>query len=59
MDILELLYIALDTLAQIADIFLATSLLWVCRRPGRDPTAFPSGEAAGSLAPLNVWPHLL
>ena len=51
MDILEFLYIPLDTLAQIADIFLTTSLLWVCRRLGREPTAFPSWEAAGSLAP--------
>ena len=48
MDILELLYIPLDTQAQIAEIFLTTSLLWVCRRPGREPMIFPSGEAAGS-----------
>ena len=58
MDILEL-YIPLDTLAQIAKIFLAISLLWVCQRPGRKPTIFPSGEAAGSFAPLNARPHLL
>ena len=59
MNILELLYIPLDTLALSAEIFLTTSLLWVCRRPGREPTIFPSGEAAGSLAPLNARPHLL
>ena len=52
-------YHPLDTLALIAEIFLTTSLLWVCRRPGREPTTFPSGEAAGSLAPLNARPHLL
>ena len=26
---------------------------------GLEPTTFPSGEAAGSLAPLNARPHLL
>ena len=59
MGILELLYIPLDTLALIDEIFLTTSLLWVCQRPGLEPTIFPSGEAAGSLAPLNARPHLL
>ena len=37
MDILEL-YIPLDILALIAEIFFTTSSLWVCRRPGREPT---------------------
>ena len=46
MDILELLYIPLDTLAQIAEIFLTASLLWVCRRPGREPTTFPFRESS-------------
>ena len=44
-------YHPLDTLALIAEIFLTTSLLWACRRPGLEPTIFPSGEADG--------PHLL
>ena len=59
MDFLKLLYIPLYTLAQIVEIFLTASLLWVCRRPGHEPTIFPSGEAAGSLVPLNAQPHLL
>ena len=58
MNILEL-YIPLDTLAQIAEVFFSTSLLRVCLRPGREPTTFPSGEAAGSLAPINARPRLL
>ena len=46
MDILELLYIPLDTIAQIAEIFLTTRLFWVCRRPGREPAILPSGGSS-------------